>query len=272
VVGIAGGLGQMGRWFGRLFAGLGCHVLVSDQGTELDNATLAARSAVVLVCVPIRAMPAVLDEIVAAAGAETLVVSTASLMMPSVPSLRRTRGEALCLHPLFGPATPPASGLLVSATLRPGALTSWLGAALAGVGARVVEMAPEAHDQAMAAVQAMQHACFLAFARALEAAGQDPAAALGVATPTFRLFLALAARILYQDPRLYADIVTLNPHAPAVLEALEAGLREVRMAAAQGDAAAFERLFVQARAYFEADPEVAAGLVADAARGLEGLP
>lgn len=272
MVGIAGGLGQMGRWFTQFFGGLGCSVLVSDRGTPLTNRDLAARCRIVVVCVPIRATPAVLDEVVAEAGPGSLIVSTASLMMLALPPLQRTSGEAVCLHPLFGPATATVDGqIVVSATVRDGPLGHWLIDKLEDRGACMQEMAPEEHDRAMAWAQVTQHALFVAVANALASSDLDAPRILGVATPTFRLFLALAARILYQPADLYGDIVTLNPHGAGALDAVQDALAEVRACAEAGDAAAFERLFVRARAYFEATPQPVSALLADAERSLHSL-
>jgi prephenate dehydrogenase len=272
LVGIVGGKGQMGRWFARFFAERGCEVLVSDRDTTLTNGDLAARCAIVVVCVPIRVTPAVLQEVVAAAGRDTLVVSTASLMMLALPQLRRAQGEALCLHPLFGPMTAASGQIAVNAPVRHGPRGRWLVGALTEAGILVRDMTPEEHDRAMASVQVMQHACFVAFANALASSDLVVPAALGVATPTFRLFLALAARILSQDAGLYGDIVTLNPHASTALGAFQSALAEVRATAESCDAAAFERLFARARAYFEAAPAAGAALIADAEHSLLDLP
>ena len=141
------------------------------------------------------------------------------------------------------------------AVVHDGPLGRWLTGRMTGAGARLQEMAPDEHDRAMASAQVMQHTLFVAMAKALAGAGLTAAEALGVATPTFRLFLALAARILFQQADLYGDIVTLNPHSLTALDGLQGALAEIRACVEAGDASAFERLFAVGRAYFEASPE-----------------
>lgn len=262
----------MGRWFARFFTERGRTVLLSDRATSLSNADLAAQCAVLIVCVPLRTTPAVIEEVARAAPATALVVSTASLMLPSLPGLRQAPGEALCLHPLFGPAVPTVVGqVLISATVRAGPLSHWLTDTLTGAGATVRALAPRDHDTAMASVQVMQHAAFVAFTNALAAADLDVTAALQVATPSFRLFLALAARIVNQPASLYGDIVTLNPRGPAALERLRGALDEVSGSARAADAEEFEGLFERARAYFTASPALAEALIAEADAALAAL-
>ena len=88
----------MGRWFARFLTEQGCTVLVSDRGTALSNRALARQCQIVVVCVPIRATPAVLAEIADVVRADALIVNTASLMLPSLAVMEGIPSELLYLH------------------------------------------------------------------------------------------------------------------------------------------------------------------------------
>jgi len=229
-VGIVGGHGGIGRLFGRLLAEAGASLLVSDRGTSLTNADLAARCDLILVAVPLRATPAVLSDIAPHVRPDAALASLGSLMEPSLPALERCTGHPFLLHPLFGPGRRSLHGATLAVatpsrgTTAPAAPVSarwqdWLLNLLRRQGATVVITTPEEHDRAMAVAQALLHGVGTALAPLVldGLPGPDP---LAWASPTLRLQLALMARILRQDPRLYGDLLALNRHAPAAISAL----------------------------------------------------
>lgn len=249
-VGVIGAQGQMGVWFSALFARCGCRVLAADLGTALSNRDVARQSDIVLVCVPLRHVPSVLHEVVDALPATSLLVDIASLMTPSRPALQRAPAGC-ALHPLFGPTTGSLSGQTL--VLSPLADTTthtwynWLVHLLRGQGAVLREMSPEEHDTAMATVQGLLHASFVAFASALPASGTSVADAVLLATPTMRLYLGLIARILNQPADLYADLLTINPASAAALHALHVALGDVEQAVRAADVDRCQSLFEHAR-------------------------
>ena len=229
--GIIGGNGGIGRLFGRL---------------------LTEAGAAVLVAVPLRATPAVLAEVASHVRPGSALVSLGSLMEPALDALRDCRAGWLLLHPLFGPGRRGLHGaslaLVVPETVRgfsptgtpsdapgPPGPPEWLLSVLRAGGATIVETTPEAHDRTMAVAQALLHGSGAALAplltEPLSGSGSDPWAWM---SPTLRLYLALTARILHQDPALYGDLLALNRHTPAAIDALIARLDGLRTAVAQG--------------------------------------
>jgi prephenate dehydrogenase len=98
----------------------------------------------------------------------------------------------------------------------------------------------------MALVQALLHSLYVALCQTFDAAGLPPSDAIAWASPTLRLQLGMAARILGQDPALYADLVVGNPAAPAALESLVRTLQTLAGHARAGDRAGFIAAFVAA--------------------------
>jgi prephenate dehydrogenase len=133
----------------------------------------------------------------------------------------------------------------------------------------VRESSPDEHDRAMAVVQALLHSLYVALCETMSGAGMAPAAALEWASPTLRLQLGLIARILGQDPELYADLVVGNPWAPDLLEGLAESLQRLASLARSGDKAGFAAAFGRSRLSFG---DLAAGLSEQAEAALERLP
>jgi prephenate dehydrogenase len=246
-IGVVGGAGQMGLWLRRFWEERGFAVSFSDRGSVLTNQDVARTSDLTFVAVPLAATPDVLASLAPRISADQALISIASLMGPSAAALADCSGEALCAHPVFGPSVREVRGLpVVIAPLRGERWASWLTEALRDAGLDVRESTPPEHDQAMAVVQALLHSLYVALCETLSVADMAPERALQWASPTMRLQLGMIARILGQDPQLYAGLVVGNPWAPELLDSLAASLSKLASYARSGDVAGFAAAFTQA--------------------------
>jgi len=110
-------------------------------------------------------------------------------------------------------------------------------------GARVLEMAPDAHDEILATVSHVPHFVAYAYMHAI-AKRQDPAAVLAHAGGGFRDFTRLAS----SHPRMWSDICMANRAALlAELDRYAEAAAELRALIHAGDAAALEERFTNAR-------------------------
>lgn len=266
-IGVVGGAGGMGGWLRRFWEGRGCEVRFSDLQTALTNEELVRWASLTFVSVPLQHTPRVLRELAPLVGTDCALASIASLMVPSAAALIEGTGEALCAHPVFGPTVIATSGLpVVVASVRGIRWADWLVGALREAGLEVQVASPEAHDRTMTIVQSLLHSLYVALCLTMQREGLSPAQALPWASPTLQLQLGLIARILGQDPSLYAGLVVGNPLAPAALDDLAAALQHLAALARAGDEAAFAEAFLAARAGFgeHLDPLAA---IAEAALG-----
>jgi prephenate dehydrogenase len=263
-IGIVGGHGGIGSLFARLLGEAGLTVLVSDRATTLRNVDVAAGCDLTLVAVPLGVTPAVLAEMAPHVPSGAALASLGSLMELAVPALASCAGEAFLLHPLFGPGRKRLRrATLAYASLRDGPRQNWLVRWLRKQGASVVVTTPQEHDRLMAVAQALLHGSYAALAPQIARGlpGDDP---LAWASPTLRLQLGLMSRILHQDPHLYGDLLALNRHAPAAIDALIGRLATLRTAAQDGPDAV-TAFFVAAR---EALGSYGPALAAEGARAL----
>jgi prephenate dehydrogenase len=212
----------------------GLRVVISDRTTTLRNVDVAAGCDLTLVAVPLSVTPAVLAEVAPHVRSGAALASLGSLMELAVPGLASCTGESFLLHPLFGPGRKRLRGApLAYASLRGGPRQDWLVRWLRKRGASVVVTTPPEHDRIMAMAQALLHGSYAALAPEIVRGlpGGNP---LAWASPTLRLQLGLMSRILHQDPHLYGDLLALNRHAAAAIDALIGRLTALRTAVEDG--------------------------------------
>lgn len=225
-VGIVG-FGRCGRLAAEVLAD-GRRVAVTDPrdrradaealGVEWADLDGVASRPVVLLAVPIRAIPEILDDLAPRLAPGAVVVDMASVKTkPMAWMEERLPGSVSFVgtHPLFGPDSVRERGLegqAIAITPARGheAAAERVTAAARALGLRPVVTTPEDHDRQMARSQAL---VFLV-ARSIRAAGLD-AAELG--TPSEHR-VSSALRLVDADSReLYEDILTLNPWAAEAL-------------------------------------------------------
>lgn len=273
LVGIVGHAGAYGRWLARfLERRMGLQVRgsdIADPGSPTP-AELARQVDVLVFSVPIRRTVAVIESCIAHADggeAGALWLDLTSIKQAPVAAMLGSRAEVAGLHPM---AAPPKIGTLEGRTLavcraRVARWGPWLDALLAALRADCVEIAPAAHDRAMALVQGLVHASHLAQADVLrrcaaEAGGMPALRALR--TVGHELDLTVTGRILAGNPAIYEDIQFGNPDVLPVLERLADATTALRDAVARGDEAARTTL----RQRFLAEPAAWFGAEALAAR------
>jgi len=211
---VAAPVAQFADIFSAIAPALKAGALVTDAGSTKRDVIAAARAG----------LGAKLGQFVPAhpiAGAERNGAAAASAEL--------FRGRRVVLAPL--------------AENSPAAVQAVEGA-WAACGARVGRMSAEEHDAVFAAVSHLPH--LLAYALVHEVAGRGNSAQLfGYAAGGFRDF----TRIASSHPEMWRDICVANRDALlAELERFQAKLEALRPLVAQGDGAALERLFAEARA------------------------
>jgi prephenate dehydrogenase len=223
----------------------------SSVAEAVDGADL------VLLAVPVAATQACLAEMRAALADDALVMDVGSTKTDVVQAASDALGERL---PCFVPAHPIAGKEVAGiehaeATLyqdrwliltptdatRP-ALTQRAQALWQALGSRVMQLTPEAHDAAFAAVSHLPH--LMAFALVQSIADQAQGEMyLSIAGPGFKDFSRIAA----SDPKVWRDILLANREQVLLqsqrmrqsLDAFEAAMRE-------GDAQALEKRIASA--------------------------
>ncbi len=253
-VAIIGGSGRMGLWYARVLRAAGHDVTIT--GRNRQKLELAARSAgvqgtadneaamraadIVLVSAPLDLVPALVEQATGVAKPGALVADLASVKSGAAAvyeKVGRSDLELVSLHPLHGPRIPGLSAVTVLCVpYRTGPRYDELRRFFVAEGASVVVTDAAQHDRDMALLQGLTH--FVAIAAGRTLADQPRP---GFETPAHALLRVAIARVVLQDPALYAAIQLENPHNASVRRAfLETAKRLVDLAE-RGDAEALRR-------------------------------
>lgn len=243
-IGIIGGTGGMGRIFADLFRREGYTVHVAGRTTGLDIPAMAKKCSVIIVSVPIGITVEIIEQIGPLMREDALLMDLTSLKTEPIRAmLHSSPAEVIGLHPLFGPAVDSVAGYtIVLCPARTERWLDWTRDILKKHGATVVETAPERHDKLMAIVQVLNHLNSITMGMVLKEWGVDLAELEKFTTPIFTTKLAIIKELFTNNPRLYADIITLNPHSGALLDLYRRTLSDVDILIKNKDAEAFAQL------------------------------
>lgn len=208
----------MGSYFADIYKKAGHEVLVSDKNTRLTNKKLAALSDIVIVSVPIGATKKVIDGIADVVREDAVLIDLTSLKEFPVRAMLKSKSEVIGLHPMFSHTNPLPGQTILACPVRSKKWYPFVKNFFQDRGARVIEIDASEHDKIMAVVQALVHFADIAFAHTLKSIKIPINEYLLYATPSSELKIAFAARLLAQDPDLYANIQILNPHTKKILK------------------------------------------------------
>ncbi len=257
---VIGGAGKMGLWFADFLDSQGYAVTIADPAQAPagfravgDWRDTADEFDLTVVAAPIATSARILDEL-ATAGRGGLIFDIGSLKSPLVEPLRRlaARGaQVTSLHPMFGPDTELLSGRHVL-FLEVGvpAATAEARDLFASTMAEQIEMPLEEHDRLIAYVLGLSHALNIAFFTALTESGETLPKLAELSSTTFDAQLKVAASVAAENPHLYFEIQSANPHGPAALSALRDAVNRLATVVAAADEQAFVELMERGRDYF----------------------
>ena len=243
-IGIIGGTGGMGRIFAELFRQEGYGVHVSGRTRGPDMPTMADTCKVVIVSVPIGITVEIIEQIGPLMKKDALLMDFTSLKTEPVKAmLRSAPAEVIGLHPLFGPGVDSISGHTICiCPARGEGWIGWVKDIFTKHGAILIETTPEHHDEMMALVQALNHLNSITLGMALSEWGIDLAELRKYATPIFHTKLDIIKEIFTNNPRLYAEIITLSPHLSRIMELYGRILSDLETLTKEGDAGRFTAL------------------------------
>jgi prephenate dehydrogenase len=205
---------------------------------------MAEMCQVVIVSVPIGITCEIIEQIGPHMKKDALLMDLTSLKTgPIKAMLQSSPSEVIGLHPLFGPGVDAIAGnTIVLCPARAERWIEWVRNILTKHGATVVETTPERHDELMALVQALNHLNSITMGMILKEWGGDLVELIKFATPMFNTKLAIIKEIFTNNPRLYAEIITLNPHIDKILDLYGRTLSDVETLIKERDAGGFAAL------------------------------
>ena len=251
-VGIVGGTGGMGAWFGDLLERLGSRVFRVGRATALTPADVARRCDVVVISVPIAETLKVIQELGPLISEDALLMDLTSVKRkPMEAMLKYSRSEVVGAHPLFGPHVKCSPELRV--VLCPGrgeTGLAWVQAIFQVAGLGVTVISSRKHDYIMGLVQGVNHFSTLALALCISRSGLEAQDLLGCSTQTFKQRLKRIDKIMEENAELFRSLLMDNPPAEEFMVRYLDAAEELFKVIREKDTKAFETIFASLGEYF----------------------
>jgi chorismate mutase/prephenate dehydrogenase len=236
---ILGGSGGMGNWFRGFLGLMGHEVDIIDPAIggipdapgrfrNLGEVEDLDAYAAIIVSVPLAKTAEALEEIVARRP-KIPILEITSIKSPLVDVLAKARAEGIriyALHPMFGPGKSYYEPLtfVLAAQGDLGEEKQWMGDFLAHPYTRLLAVPFPHHDRLMGWLLGLAHMSNILFGATLTRSGVEPAELHDCASTTFTRQATTALYVLSENPDLYLDIQSLNPHRTEVYAAAREAL------------------------------------------------
>ena len=252
-ISIIGINGRFGQWFKHFFENRACEVRGCDRDSAHMLPHVVAWADVVIFCVPISSTIDVIHRAVEHSREGQLWMDITSIKFPAMRAMLRSKADVVGLHPLFAPPAEDTWHGNTVAVCSPGEMilrdSTWFSSFISKTGARVEKIDAAMHDFLMLGDQNIPHIVAIATALTLQDMKVDPKLLLKFATKVSRKQFGIMARVLSQDPELYADIQMENLGGADALNKLIAVLTLLRDLVAAKDKDAFVDKFEDAREF-----------------------
>nr|WP_181501107.1 prephenate dehydrogenase [Methanococcus maripaludis] len=237
IISIIGGTDGLGKWFASFLKNRGYDVLVSGRdvikGKEVEkelrvtytnnNIDAAEKGDIVIISVPINVTESVIKEVAPHVKPGSLLMDITSIKeRPAklMAEFSKTGVFVLPTHPMFGPETPSLNRQVVILTPTENEKTNpffeKIKEFLEIEGAKVIVVSPKEHDKIMGVVQGLTHFVYISLGSTLKDLGIDIKESRNFASPIYELMINIIARIIGQNPYLYADIQMHNPQIKTI--------------------------------------------------------
>ncbi len=263
---ILGGAGGMGGWFRGFLGLMGHEIDIVDPAlgsipeapgrfrTLGDVPDLDAYTALI-VAVPLARTAEALEEVVARRP-KAPVMELSSIKSPLAGVLAKAGAEKVrvyALHPMFGPGKSYYEPLTFVLAAQ-GDLADekrWMSEFLAHPYTHLLTVPFPHHDRLMAWLLGLAHMTNILFGAALTRSGMDPEELHDCASTTFIRQATTARYVLSENPDLYLDIQSLNPHRTEVYAAAREALATLESLVETHDREGFRQTLNQARRMLE---------------------
>jgi len=236
-IAIVGAAGKMGSWFAALLHGHGHELILVGRRREaveqlagtMDRCVAGGYADVVdadlvIIAVPLPAVESVIGQLGPLVKPSQHVIDLSSLKMAPQAAADKYMPQAcfLGVHPMFGSGAEGLEGhnvILTPSGCAAQALADRVRRYIEPLGAHVVTMDPESHDEVMAIVLGLPALVVAAVARTALSSGHF-AAARDVSGTSLEVLMSLTESMLCQGSELYGTLLSELPASPRVASAL----------------------------------------------------
>ncbi|WP_421078215.1 prephenate dehydrogenase [Methanothermococcus sp. Ax23] len=271
IISIIGGTDGLGKWFARFLKNKGFDVVVTGRdvvkgknvekelGVKYTNDNIEASKIgdIVMVAVPINITERVIQEIAPHVRENCVLMDITSIKEIPSRAMEKYAKDGVCViptHPMFGPATPSLKRQVVILTPSEKHKNNpWFDKIknfLEKEGARVIVIPPEKHDRIMGVVQGLTHYAYITLGATLKDLDINIKESRKYASPIYELMINIIARIIGQNPYLYADIQMHNPQIKHIHETFIKECNNIKQVVEKKDRESFANIMKEAAKHF----------------------
>lgn len=253
-VGIIGGRGTLGKIFKRFFRNYGCKVLISGRKTKLTSIELVKKSDIIIFSVPINVTVNVIRGVLPYTRKEQLLMDFTSIKEQPIKEMMKSKASVIGLHPMFGKVYSLKGKTIIVVPNRPGRWLNWLLPLFKNERINIKITTAKKHDKIMAVLQGLIHFNFITISSTLREISRKNNVKiddlLEYGGIIYRMRLGMIARILSQDPELYADIAMLNKNTKKAFEKYKEMTKKLNSIIRKKDKKKFKKLFNDSALFF----------------------
>lgn len=257
---VIGGSGRMGGWLARFFVDSGHRVSIydlKDPGApytfikEIDESV--DQHDLIVVATPIRVSIAILQKLSCMAIKKPVIFDVSSVKAPVHQALLALKSRGIMvtsLHPMFGPSVQLLFGkhVIITSLGIPEA-DEMARNLFKATSLQVIMMSMEQHDRTMAYLLSLCHLTNIVFGTTLNKSQIHIKELEAIASPTFSSMVHMARKVFDENPHLYYEIQTLNPHNHQAYKEIKESLSTVLGAITTNDEREFVALMQQGQSY-----------------------
>ena len=249
-IGIIGSEGLIGSWLKRLFEQWGCELTCSDLNTKVKNIEVVSGCDIIFIAVPLKGTETVIESLKNSFSSSQLLIDCASVKLKIIRKLKETPCDILSIHPMFAPYAENLSGeRIIVCKQAESEKTDFVLNTFIKAGFELTYSDPNEHDRIMGIIQGITHFSSLALILALKNYNLPIEKTLAFASPIYKIRLALAGRILMQDPNLYHGIFTDNSFCLKSIQKYLQDASELQDIISGNDENEFRKIFTELKNY-----------------------
>lgn len=251
---VIGGLGAMGQWFTNFFQNQGHKVSICDikkngiKGMSYyrDLKTALKDKSCVLISTPLHTIPKIIEELVRLKYQGT-AFDIASVKAHLIPAIKRAIDSGVkftSIHPMFGPSSQTLTDKIIClCSCGCIAADKKILSFFKDTASTIINISFDEHDRLVSYVLGLSHFINILFIKTLIDSGYNYEDFIKIASTTFNLQSGTTISVIKENPELYFEIQSLNPHQTKLFNHLKEELNMLVSTINNGDKEVFKKIF-----------------------------
>jgi prephenate dehydrogenase len=267
---VIGGTGAFGAFYAKRLGEYGFSVAITGRDNETgskfaqknglvwDDMGAISKYDIIILSVPNEAAPKMVKLVSQKISNKSLLVDFCSVkkfVVKELSKLKKMDIEIASIHPMHGPRISNLAGQPVPCVLiKPGKNLEELKKFFIDSGANFFTCTADEHDKTLAIVQGLTHYSQFVSAAVIMETGINLKDTLKFGTPNYNLFLSGMARVILQNPELYAQIQLSNYNNPKIRKLFSKKAKEIEKLCAKSSSEELQKFIIKEGGMFK-DPE-----------------